>query len=197
MVQDELPGAPFASARTGVDGRRVPAFSCFGRHDCGRAAPRELRVYVRRYVRVRRFVHEEREAAWRRGDERGQLVGGRGVSEDRELARRGERGGLVDDEADARIYDGASLAEETRRFPGSEERARTRTPVDEWSGAHVHGAPETVPFCKVSPVSVRIAEHVSPGLFVAVQGIVDAGCARIRWREELVNRVAVGRLGAR
>jgi hypothetical protein len=73
----------------------------------------------------------------------------------------------------------------------------TRTSVDEWPGAHMHGAPETAPLCKVPPIPVRVAEHVSPGLFIVVQGVVGAGRAWIRGREELVDRVAFRRLGAR
>ena len=72
-----------------------------------------------------------------------------------------------------------------------------RTSVDEWPGAHVDGAPGTAPFCKVPPVPVRVAEYVLPGLLVAVESVVGAGRARICRREELVDGVAVRRIGAR
>jgi hypothetical protein len=69
--------------------------------------------------------------------------------------------------------------------------------MDEWPGAHVHGAPEAVTLYKVPPVPVTIAEHVLPGLLVVVQSVVGAGCTRVRGREELVDGETVCRLGAR
>lgn len=77
------------------------------------------------------------------------------------------------------------------------EREEIRTSVNEWPGAHMHGAPETAPFCKIPPIPVRVAEHVSPGLLIVVQGVVGAGRVGIRGREKLVDRVAFRRLGAR
>jgi hypothetical protein len=69
--------------------------------------------------------------------------------------------------------------------------------VDERPCAHVHGPPAAAPLCKVSPVSVRVAEHVAPGLLAFVQYVIVAGCTRVCGREKLVDRIAVGRFGAR
>ena len=80
---------------------------------------------------------------------------------------------------------------------GGERDIETRTSVNEWPATDVHGTPKAASLCKVPPVPIPIAEHVPPRLLVVVQGVVSAGCARVRWRNELVDRVAVRCLGAR
>jgi hypothetical protein len=69
--------------------------------------------------------------------------------------------------------------------------------MDEWSSAHVHSASEAAPLCKVPPVPVRAAEHVTPRLLAIMQNVVGAGRMRIRRREEFMNSIAFCRLGAR
>jgi len=59
VVQDELPGAPFACARACLDRGRMSAFSRFGRDQCGRATGGEERVNVLGYMRVCSFVNQE------------------------------------------------------------------------------------------------------------------------------------------
>jgi hypothetical protein len=59
VVQDELPGTPFACARAGLDRSRVSAFSRLVLDQCGRPARSEGRVYVPRYMRVRGFMDQE------------------------------------------------------------------------------------------------------------------------------------------
>ena len=63
--------------------------------------------------------------------------------------------------------------------------------MDKGPGTHVYGTPETTPFCKVPPVSVFVAKHVSSRLLVTMQSFIIARRARVCWGEELVNRVAV------
>jgi hypothetical protein len=104
VVQDELPGAPLACARAGLDRSRVSAFSRSALDQCRRPARGEGRVDVRGYVCVRGFVDQKRQAAWRRGYEGREPRGGGGVTEDSQLSGRGERRGFVEDEADAWIY---------------------------------------------------------------------------------------------
>jgi len=81
--------------------------------------------------------------------------------------------------------------------PGGRGGRHTRTSMDEWPSTDVHGAPEAAALCKVPPVTIPIAEHVPPRLLIAVQSVVSAGRARVRWRNELVDRIAFCRLGAR
>jgi len=88
-----------------------------------------------------------------------------------------------------------------RYHPGTARRGKIererRTSVDEWPSKDVHGTPEAAALCKVPPVPIPIAEYVQPRLLIAVQSVVSAGRARVRWRNELVDRVAFCRLGAR
>ena len=104
VVQDELPGAPFACARACLERSRMSAFSRFGLDQCGRAAGAEEWVNLFGYVRVCSFVNQERQAARRRGEEGSELRGRRRVAEDGQLSGRRERCGLVEDEADAGVY---------------------------------------------------------------------------------------------
>lgn len=104
MVQDELPGAPFACARAGLNRCRVSAFSRFVLDQCRRPARGEGRVDVLGYVCVRGFVDQKRQAARRRGYEGREPRGGGRVAEDGQFSGRGERRGFVEDEADAGIY---------------------------------------------------------------------------------------------
>ena len=73
----------------------------------------------------------------------------------------------------------------------------TRTSVDDWPGTDVHGTPEAASLCKVPPVPIPIAEHVPSRFLIVEQSVISAGRASVRWRNELVDRVAVCRLGAR
>ena len=79
VVQDESPGAPFSGACASISRSRMTALLRFGCDERRRAACCEARVDVLGHVRVRRFVDEEREASWRRGDEGRELRRGRGV----------------------------------------------------------------------------------------------------------------------
>jgi hypothetical protein len=89
VVQDKLPGTPFACARAGLDRSRVSAFSRLVFDQCGRPA-RSERVDVPRYMRVCGFMDQERKAARRRGYEGGEPRGGGRVAEDGKLSGRGE-----------------------------------------------------------------------------------------------------------
>jgi hypothetical protein len=68
--------------------------------------------------------------------------------------------------------------------------------VDEGTSTHVYTTPETASFCKVSPVSVFVAKHVSSRLLVIMQSCVVARRTWVCRGDKLVNRVAVGRLYA-
>ena len=72
-----------------------------------------------------------------------------------------------------------------------------RTSVDEWPGTDVHGTPGTAPLCKVPPVPVPVAQQVLSGLLAVVQSVAGAGRARVCGCEELMDRIAVSRLGSR
>ena len=149
------------------------------------------------YVRVCSFVNQERQAAWGRGDEVSELRGRRRVAEDGQLSGRREGRRLVEDEADAGVYAWSrQMGSGKRRVlprngaTGGERDRETRTSVDEWPGTDVHGTPEAASLCKVPPVPIPIAKHVLPRLLIAVQSIVSAGRARVRWHNELVDCVA-------
>ena len=73
----------------------------------------------------------------------------------------------------------------------------TRTAVDKWPCAHVHGTPHAPALRKVPPEAALITEHVVPWLLVVVQCFDVAWRARVRRREEFVNRVALCSFGAR
>lgn len=135
VVQDELLGAPSACARAGLDRSRVSAISRFLLDQFRRAARGEERVDVLGDVCVRGFVHQERQAAGRRGHEGRELHGGGGVAEDGELSGRGERRGFVEDEADAGVCTHGAVVE---RQTGKERRHGPR-----WTSgpAHTYTAP--------------------------------------------------------
>lgn len=72
----------------------------------------------------------------------------------------------------------------------------SRTSVDEGPSTHVYSTPETASFCKVPPVSVFVAKHVSSRLLVIMQSFVVARRTWVCRGEELVNRIAIGRFYA-
>jgi len=78
----------------------------------------------------------------------------------------------------------------------SQSGRESRTSVDEGTSTHVYTTPETASFCKVSPVSVFVAKHVSSRLLVIMQSCVVARRTWVCRGDKLVNRVAVGRLYA-
>ena len=72
-----------------------------------------------------------------------------------------------------------------------------RTSVHERPCAYVYGTSHALSLCKVPPEAALVAENVLAWLLVVVQCFDLAWCARVRRREELVNRVAVCSFGAR
>jgi hypothetical protein len=69
--------------------------------------------------------------------------------------------------------------------------------VDERPCTHVYGTLHASSLGKVPPETALITEHVLAWLLIVVQCFNVAWCARVRGREELVNRVAVCSFGAR
>lgn len=169
----------------------MSAFLHFGCYECGWAARSELRIYARWDVRIRGFVDEERQTSRRRRNKVGKPGSGRRVPEDGQFPWRREGCKFMHDKADARICQLRAIIKKLGR------RRATRTSVDEWPSAHAYDAPEAASLCKVPPVPILIAEHVFPRLFIFVQSLVVAGRPWVRRREELVDGVAVGRVGVR
>jgi hypothetical protein len=150
----------------------MSAFLCFGCYDCERTASGESRINVQWHVRIRCFMYQERQSPWRRRNEGGKPGGGRCVPEDGQLSRSGERCGFVDNKANARVYKPAPERVMRQVEQVSPPCRGTLTSVDEGPSTHVYGAPETASLCKVPPVSVFAAKHVSSRLLVIMQSFV-------------------------
>ena len=168
----------------------MPTFLRLGRYEGGRTPSGEARVDLRRYVRVGGFVDQERQAPRGRANERRELGGVGRVPENGEFSGSSEGRGLVDDVTDARVCRRSVRSRCTRGV-------RARTSVDKRPCAHVHGTPHAPSLRKVPPEAVLSTEHVLAWLLVAMHCFNVARCARVSRREELVNRVAVCRFGAR
>ena len=72
--------------------------------------------------------------------------------------------------------------------------------MDKRPCAHIYETPRTphAPSLReVPPEAALITEHVLAWLLIIIQCFIVARCARVRRREELVNRVAVCSFGAR
>jgi hypothetical protein len=82
----------------------MSAFLCFGCYDRERAAGCKAGIYVLWHVRIRCFMYQERQPPWRRINEWGEPGGRRCVPQDDQLSGSGERCGLMDDKANARVY---------------------------------------------------------------------------------------------